>query len=224
MHADTRSWLDGLREFAAARRLERRLVPAGALPAAEEQAAERMILSTQLSTWLSGFDDMLAARRAWLAEADPDGDPDPAIVVTTSAVGIGVADQLGEACSLPARCLAAALAAVTELEYRLWCIRRPDEHGRLHVNVWNWIKTRVPRQRQGEFSRHPLAPGEVYWLHRAGIAGAGAADRRDSHLWKWSGRQATLLEAFVSEQGVAGLRDCPEGDGPSRIADSPPLR
>jgi hypothetical protein len=211
MHPDTRSWLDGLREFAASRRLEQPPAVAAAPPSAGEQAAERMILSTQLSTWLSGFEDVLAARRAWLAEADPDGDPDPAIVITTSAGGVAVAEQLGLAGSLPTRSLASALAAVTELEYRLWCIRRPDEHGRLHVNVWNWIKMRVPRQRQREFSRHPLAPGEVYWLHRAGIAGAGSADRRDCHLWKWNGRHATLLEAFVSERGVSGLTGPTEG-------------
>lgn len=221
MHSDTRCWLDGLREFAASRRLEKPLAPAAVPPSAlapadvppsvAEQAAERMILAAQLASWLSGFDDVLAARRAWLAEADPAGDPDPAIVITTSAVGVAVAEQLGLAGSLPARSLAPALAAVTELEYRLWCIREPDEHGRHHVNVWNWIKTRVPTQRQGEFTRHPLAPGEVYWLHRAGIAGAGSADRRDCHLWKWNGRHAALLEAFVGERGVRRLKGPPEG-------------
>jgi len=198
----TRTWLDGLRDFAAdQRRTKPPLIAAG--PA--EQAAERSILAAQLATWLTGFDDVLACRRAWLAEADADGDPDPAIVITTSPVGIPLAGTLTEAGSLPARSLAGRCVAVTELEYRLWCIRQPDEHHHRHLNVWNWIKTRVPPRRHAEFQRHPLGSGEAYWLHRAGIAGAGAADRRDCHLWKWNGRHAALLEAFIEERAVAGL-------------------
>jgi len=200
----TRLWLDGLRDFAAE---HRRTSPPLAAGGPAEQAAERMILGAQLSTWLTGFEDVLACRGAWLAEADAAGagDPDPAIVVTTSATGIPLVDALTAAGSLPARSLACRVVAVTEREYRLWCIRQPDGHHHRHVNVWNWIKTRVPRQRQIEFQRHPLGPGEAYWLHRAGIAGAGAADRRDCHLWKWTGRQAALLAAFIEERGVATL-------------------
>jgi hypothetical protein len=199
-----RDWLAGLREFAAAGRVEKPLAAAGS-PA--EQAAERMILAAQLSTWLAGCETILQARREALATgADPvQHDPDPAIVITTSPVGIAVAAEQFAGGSLPARAVAGRAAAVTELEYRLWCIRHPDDGYARHVNIWNWIKTRVPPQREAEFARHPLAAGEVYWLHRAGIAGAGRADRRDCHLWKWSGRHATLLEAFVTESGVAEL-------------------
>jgi hypothetical protein len=31
------------------------------------------------------------------------------------------------------------------------------------------------------------------------VTGAGDADRRESHLWKWNGRHASLLEPFVTE-------------------------
>ena len=160
MRSDTRNWLDSLRAFAIDQRHTKPPVTA-ASPA--EQAAERMILAAQLSTWLAGVEDIVAARRAWLDEADPEGDGDPAIVVTTSPVGIGVAEHLARAGSLPARSLGQSLVAVTELEYRLWCMREPDTHGRLHVTVWNWIKSHVPPQRHAEFSRHPLAAGEAYW-------------------------------------------------------------
>ena len=208
MRPDTRNWLDNLRAFAIDQRHTKPPVTA-ASPA--EQAAERMILAAQLSTWLAGVEDIVAARRAWLDEADPEGDCDPAIVVTTSPVGIGVAEHLAQAGSLPARSLAQSLVAVTELEYRLWCMREPDDHGRLHVTVWNWIKSHVPPQRHAEFSRHPLAAGEAYWLHRAGIAKAGSADHRDCHLWKWNGHHASLLEAFVAERGLVELRGPAEG-------------
>lgn len=201
MLAATREWLDGLREFAAARRVEKPL--ALAIPAAQ-QAAERMILAAQLSTWLAESEVILAARREWLS--DGAGDPDPAVVITTSPAGIAVAEEQFAGGSLPARAIEGRAVAVTELEYRLWCIRESDEGHARHVNIWNWIKTEVPLQRHAEFARHPLGAGEAYWLHRAGIAGAGGADRRDCHLWKWNGRHATLLEAFVTERGVAELK------------------
>jgi len=202
MHAATREWLDGLRDFAATKRLECPLAAAGT-PA--EQAAERMILAAQLSTWLAESEAILAARGDWLS-GGRSGDPDPAIVITTSAVGIDAAAELFAGGSLPARAVASRAVAVTELEYRLWCIRHPDDQHARHINIWNWIKTSVPLRRHAEYARHPLAAGESYWLHRAGIAGAGGADRRDCHLWKWNGCHASLLEAFVTERGVSELK------------------
>jgi len=199
----TRDWLEGLREFAAAHRLEK---PLAVPESPAERAAERMILAARLADWLAGCEAILAARRAWLAERGDaaDADRDPAIVITTSPVGIAVVEEQLAVGSLPARAVAERTVAVTELEYRLWSIRHPDDARDRHLNMWNWIKTQVPPQRHGEFVRHPLAAGEAYWLHRAGIAGAGAADRRDCHLWKFNGRHASLLEAFVAEQGVRG--------------------
>jgi hypothetical protein len=132
-------------------------------------------------------------------------DPDPALVLTTSPAGIAaVTDLLTPAGDL-STILGDRVIAVTEREYRLWCIRRPDEGYRQHVNLWNWVKTRVPPQRWAEFAPHALAEGEAFWLHREGVAGAGGLDRRGCRLWKWNGRHVTLLEAFVSERGVSGL-------------------
>lgn len=198
MLSSSRTWLDGLREFATEHRVRKPLVEPE--PAAA-RAAERMIIASHLATALSEWDQVLSARRA----GTPEGDPDPAVVITTSAVGIAVVKEQFAAGSLPARALAAQAVAVTELEYRLWCIRNPDEPHRWHVNLWNWVKTCVPRERNAEFARHPLGPDEAYWLHRAGITGCGTADRRDCHLWKWNGRHAALAEAFVAERGVSGL-------------------
>lgn len=192
MLEQTRNWLAGLRDFAAARRAAATAATA-ARPAAE-RAAERAILATHLVCWLDGLESWGAARRAV-----PDADPDPAIVLTTSAVGIEAADEMCAAAGTAAAAVRGRLACVTELEYRLWCIRQPDESYRLHVNHWNWLKTNVPRQREAEFARHPLAAGECYWLHRTGTAGAGEADRRDCHLWKWNGRHAALLQPFIRE-------------------------
>lgn len=199
MTSETREWLVALREFADE---WRRAHPApGPTPA--EAPAEAAILAAHLVTWLDGIDDLDAARGA-LAGSRPALDPLPALVVTTSPVGINAAERV-----LAGHPRAAdvwpRLALVTEIEYRRHCMRHADDAHRFHVNHWNWLKTRVPPQRDREFAGHPLAPGECYWLHRTGTSGAGAADRRDAHLWKWNGRHPSFLEAFVSEGGVGGL-------------------
>lgn len=198
MTTDTRAWLDGLRAFVAAHR-ERKPVADLAIDS-PAQRAERAILAADLTTRLATFGDLLAARTAAGGQAS---DTDPAVVITTSPVGIGVVADLLASPTHGLQPLAAGAAAVTELEYRLWCIRQPDDKYRLHVNLWSWVKTGVPEQRWPEFARHPLGPGEVYWLHRTGVAGAGAA--RHCHLWKWNGRHAALLQAFVREQTVSHL-------------------
>lgn len=198
MRPDTRAWLEGLREFAA---VQRRTKPLAMPDDTAERAAERAILAAHFVSWFDDLTELRAARAA----LDGDHDQDPAVVLTTSAVGIVAATELCGTGHPLAGALEPPVAAVTELEYRLWCMRMPDEGHRLHLNHWNWLKTRVPRERWREFSRHPLGPGERYWLHRTGTSGAGSADRRDCHLWKWTGRHACLLEARVREAAVSHL-------------------
>ena len=208
MRPHTRTWIDGLRDSVTARRLQKPLAPPNDPGLA---AAERMILATQLATWITGWEAVEEGRRAWIGSAPtdsaPDSDVDPAVVITTSPVGIAVADDLVVSGNPAAQALAGRLVAVTELEYRLWCIRHPDTTHAWHLNLWNWIKTAVPEQRHREFIDHPLAAGECYWLHRAGLTGAGPANRRDCHLWKWNGRHASLLKAFITEGSVGRLGD-----------------
>ena len=201
MTTDTRAWLDGLREFVAARRVQKPL----AVAQSPAQSAERAIIAADLTTRLATLGDLLAARAASVSENMPGIDADPAVVITTSPVGIAVVADLLASSSHGLQPLTAAVDAVTELEYRLWCIRQPDDPHTLHINLWSWVKTSVPEQRWPEFHRHPLGPSEVYWLHRTGMAGAGAADARYCHLWKWNGRHAALLQAFVREQTVGHL-------------------
>lgn len=191
-------WLAGLRDFVGVERVAKPPRATTATPAAA--AAERSIIGGSLATRLAELDALRAARRGL-----PGADPDPAIVITTSAIGVAAAAELLD--SVPDLALLARdrVAAVTELEYRLWCIRHPDDRFLLHVNIWNWVKTAVPEQRHGEFAAYPLGPGESYWLHREGCAGAAALDRRACHLWKWNGRHAALLRAFVTEWSVGPL-------------------
>lgn len=197
MHRETRDWLDGLLAAATASRREQTQIPRNAAA----DAAERSIHATHLAVWLSSIEGLSTQRRAF-ARADAACDPEPAIVLTTTPVGIRlVADLIGRRDPAIAP-ITNRLACVTESEYRRHAMRRPDPEFRLHVNHWTWVKTRVPEQRWGEFAHHPLGPHEAYWLHRTGTAGAGAADARGCALWRFDGRTATLLEAGIVERGV----------------------
>lgn len=190
MAPDASNWLDGLRAVAA---------PAAASPGGAAAAAERSILAAHLVAWLDTEAAGLLAERSQAGI----GDAEPALVLTTSPIGIEVArDVLGRDDPLT-REWARRIACVTERCYRLWCIRHPDPDHRWHVNHWSWIKTGVPSQRHAAFARWPLAAGETYWLHRTGTTGVGR-DRRFCHLWRFDGRLATLLKPFVDE-GIGGL-------------------
>lgn len=195
MLPSTREWLEDLRGFVAEHRQRRPLATRPQPPAAWN--AERSILASSLTTSLGELEQVRAARQG-LAGLDPD----PVIVVTTSAAGIEATRNLLSTVPELAAVAGDRVEPVTELEYRLWCIRHPDDTHRLHVNLWSWVKTRVPEQRHAEFAGHPLGEGECYWLHRTGLAGGGQLDRRACHLWKWNGRHAALLRAFVTERGV----------------------
>jgi hypothetical protein len=202
MRPDTRAWRDGLREFAVGHRATRKHADA---PEPTAFVAERGILGAHLAMRLADVETFRAARATGAAAGQ--ADPDPVIVLTTSEPGMEAAAELFEgAAGGPFAALEPWIVPVSELEYRLWCIRTPDPGYRLHINLWNWVKRRVPRQRHAEFARHPLGPNEAYWLHRTGIAGAKAADRRECHLWKWNGRHASLLEAFVTEDRALSHR------------------
>jgi hypothetical protein len=192
MNTLTRTWLDGLREFVAEHRRARPLPePAAADPS---WAAERAILGAALAPRIADLEALRTARSA-LAGADPD----PAIVLTTSPAGIAAAEAMIATSPDLAALAGDRVVAVIELEYRRYCMRHPDDAHHHHLTLWNWVKTRVPERRQAEFARHRLGTGESYWLHREGVAGAGRLDRRASHLWKWNGRHAALLEPFIVE-------------------------
>lgn len=199
MQPATRDWLEGLRAFALATRAAS---SAAADADAAALAAERMIHAADLSTWIDATPGLIAARRAFAASCVPVADADAAIVITTSPAGLAVAEEILHRDDPLARDVLPRAACVTEREYRGWCMRHPDHDHRLHVIHWTWLKTHVPPQRDAEFARHPLRAGERYWLHRTGTDGAGHANRWETHLWKFDGRHASLLEARVRERHV----------------------
>jgi hypothetical protein len=175
-------WLDGLRAFVAEYRAGRPVVAA----TSPEQVGQRPILATHLATWIDGEAAALPATQA--------------IVLTTSDVGITVADEALARDEPLTASLRPRILAVREIEYRLWTKDNSDPGRALHLNHWSWIKAPLPPQRHGEFRAWPLRPGEAYWLHRVGTSGPGTAESRHAHLWKWTGSHAVLLKPFIRER------------------------
>ena len=168
-------------------------------------AAERALLAAHLVAWFDTELPGLLAERAANATAERRAagveiDPEPAIVITTTAAGCAAAAELLDREDPLTRQLRDRFACVTELEYRQWCMRHPDDDYRLHFAHWSWMKTRVPPQWWPKLAQWPINAGESYWLHRTGTAGAGR-ERRSSHLWKWNGTIAAILKPFVDEEG-----------------------
>jgi len=197
MTPESEAWAEGLRADAAASRVDGHETgrPTAAF------AAERALLAAHLVAWFdTELPGLLAERAADAARGGHGIDPEPAIVLTTTAAGCAAAAALLDRDDPLTRQLRGRFACVTELEYRRWCMRHPDDEYRLHMAHWSWMKTRVPSQWWPRFARWPLGTGDSYWLHRTGTAGAGQ-ERRSSHLWKWNGTTAALLKPFVDETG-----------------------
>ena len=178
-----RDWLAGLTDFSEAHRAprpERRVpVPSGIA------AAVAAILAGHLEG-SGGVDVIEALSRS----------PGRCVVLTTTPEAFPATALF--ASRMPSA-QAARFVAVTETEYRGWCMRSPDEAFLLHANVWSWVKAPVPARRRGEFARWPVAAREDYWLHRHGRRDAAGEVRR-ADLWAWDGAQARFLAADVPER------------------------
>lgn len=148
-------------------------------------AAQASILAAHAVAWGIPTLDMLAA-------AFPGG----ALVVTTSSPGLSAWGEL--IARLPAP-LAARLTVATEIEYRGWCLRSPDEAHELHAVVWSWIKAPLPPQRRPEFASFPIPDSTDYWVLRYGHAG-GVDGGHSADLFAWDGSVATALATGITER------------------------
>ena len=196
MRPAARDWLDGMRRFSVEHRLSRpkrpEPVPAetGAGPpprpaSSRAFAAQTALLASHAGQWgVPTVIDLAAAS------------PDTAIVFTTSPPGLAVVDDLmGRLVpDSPAR-----VAVVTEIEYRGWCMRSPDESHTLHAVVWSWIKAPLPPQRRPDFASFPIAADADYWVLRYGHAG-GMPPHHSADLYRWDGDEAAILARGIVER------------------------
>lgn len=156
----------------------------GALPS-RESAAQTQILAAHAKSW--GIPTL-----SRLAAAFPDG----AIVVTTSPPGLAAWSDLISGLPAP---IAERVATATEIEYRGWCMRSPDESHRLHSVVWSWIKAPLPPQRRPDFASFPIAESADYWVLRYGHTSASEGGH-SADLYSWDGAVATHLATGITER------------------------
>lgn len=192
----TEQWRDGLIDFLARDRQKPRHRAVGDPEPAVIAEAER-IVTTSVRQWLAhGLTSHLDARQAWIAtlpQEQADGfDGEPAILLTTTPLGLPIAERLAAEDGRGVVCL-------LEVEYRRWCRVQPDDAMHHHVTAWDWVKPGLPEARQGDFPAYPLEPGEHYWLHRTGIAGVAGEEIRNSALLAFDGTQSRLLAASTVE-------------------------
>lgn len=193
-----RDWLDGLRRFSEEHRAtEPAFVapvpsetgpprhPRGASPSAAALTAQGTIIAGHARSW--GGPKLIAIATAR---------PDEAIVYTTSSSGLGAAAEVVASLPEPVR---ERVAIATELEYRFWCMRSPDEPHRLHGSLWSWIKAPLPPQRRRDFARYPIAETASYWLLRYGFAMQGD-EWRSADLYSFDGVNTHLLATGVRER------------------------
>lgn len=150
-----------------------------------ESAAQTQILAAHAAAW--GIPTI-----SRLAAAFPDG----AIVVTTSPPGLAAWSDLISGLTTP---IAERVATATEIEYRGWCMRSPDESHRLHAVVWSWIKAPLPPQRRPDFTSFPIAASSDYWVLRYGHTTAEEGGH-SADLFAWDGAVATLLATGITER------------------------
>lgn len=196
MRPAARDWLDSLRRFSTEHRLSRPQRPepvpvktgtghsAGAglsLPL----AAQTEILAAHAVAWGIPTLNRLAATF-----------PDSAIVVTTSPPGVAPWSNL--IARLPAL-IAERVATATEIEYRGWCMRSPDESYELHAVVWSWIKAPLPPQRRPDFASFPIPASADYWVLRYGHTTADEGGH-SADLFAWDGAVATHLASGITER------------------------
>ncbi len=187
----TAAWREGLLAFLADDRTRprHRSTPD---PAPAVTAEATRVVAESVGAWLTEkLTRQLDHRRQWAADV-PGLDPDPAILLTTTPLGLATAEE----------CVAddpRGIICLLEVEYRRWCRIEPDEALQHHVAAWNWVKTTLPSVRQADFPAHPLKAGEQYWLHRTGIAGTTAEELRNTALLAFDGTHSRMLAASTVE-------------------------
>lgn len=158
---------------------------AGVTSSAAALAAQTEILAAHAADWGLTTLTQLAATL-----------PEGAIVVTTSPPGLSAWDDLISRLPTP---LSQRVATATEIEYRGWCMRSPDEDHRLHAVVWSWIKAPLPPQRRPDFATFPIAESADYWVLRYGHTSANEGGH-SADLFSWDGAVATRLATGISER------------------------
>lgn len=191
MTPETVAWRSGLVAFLEEERKRPRHHSVAAPEPAVIAEAQR-IVSRSVQKWLGETLARQLIQRHQRAVEIPGLDRDAVILLTTTPLGLEIAERLVSSDLRGIICL-------LEVEYRRWCRIQPDDEMRHHVTAWNWVKTSLPTVRQNDFPAYPLSPGEQYWLHRTGIAGTTDEELRNTALLAFDGTHSRLLAASTVE-------------------------
>ncbi len=150
------------------------------------EEAQYRILGGHLIQWLQSWGPGLLSERATLEQIFGREATQPLICFQTSIPGLVAAQQiLGE--EHPR-----VVYGLCE-EFRAFPIR--DELFQYHVELISLFEPGNAAKFGGELvSRYPLREGEQYWFHYDETVLGNLFARGCRHLWKWDGKQLTLLE------------------------------
>jgi hypothetical protein len=145
-----------------------------------------------LLTWLRELGPRLLQEREVL-HTTMGVSPDPWIVFTSNLPGLVAAREILGTNSK-------RIVYLSEDEFRQWLAHSPDAAFRWHVHFWSlFLDDPRPGFLAEATRRHPISPPCVYWQHAEGTMWGKLAGRGVDHLWKWDGKEPSLLEEALTQ-------------------------
>jgi hypothetical protein len=181
-------WFDGLRTFATECRDRRPLIARDALSFAEEMQCR--IIGGSLIAWLEKHGPCRLQERAVLASLQG-WEKDPFFVFTSEQSGLVAASEILKEGSN-------TTVLLYPDEFANWLQGHPDQEYRWHVHTWSYFASLDADMAQ-RAGKYPLAAGETYWLHKEGTMCGSLFGHGGDHLWKWNGKEPTLLEEWFDK-------------------------
>jgi hypothetical protein len=186
MNDQGRQWFEELQAFIDECRAERPIPEREALSSMEEMQCR--IIGGCLISWLQEHGPRMIQERAVLSKTQ-NWEEDPFIVFTSQQPGLAAAQEILEDAG-------ESVAFLHPEEFTQWLENHPDPDYVWHVHTWSYFAP-VEEDMAEEAKEHPVAEGETLWLHKEGTYCGTLFGRGGDHLWKWDGKELTLLEEGI---------------------------
>lgn len=182
-------WASHFRQYEADRRKAIPLARREKLTLIEESRCQ--IIGGSFLQWLQELGPRFLEERAIMSKL-LNVDTHPFVVFTSDMPGLVAANELVGADS-------EQVGFLLKEEFDNFQLQISDPTYRWHIHVWSYFHTRIEDAMEAEARmKYPLPNGCEYWVHSEGTMWAENAGRGGEHLWKWDGREATLLEEAIS--------------------------
>jgi hypothetical protein len=186
MKSEQAHWMTGLRKYVDVCRIKNPVINRCDLSV--EQEMQCRIIGGGLISWLNKYGPAFLQERAVLSSL-MNVSKDPILVFTSTVPGMVAAREI----------LADASESVVALfaeELIDWLTTNPDPEYRYYVHMWSFFAN-PDDEILSKAGDYPIGDGECYWLHKEGTMCGLLFGRGGDHLWKWDGKEATLLEEGV---------------------------